>query len=150
MPPVQAPVAGGSSLEREEASGGTEGGAGHRFPKAARLLTSQAFRAVTTSGRKSVSSCFLLFALEKPPSGEPAPHRPRVGLTVSRKVGNAVVRNRVKRAIREFFRQRRHRFHPGLDAVVIARPRSGQAAAGVLLRDLEQLFSRLERRDPAR
>jgi ribonuclease P protein component len=45
----------------------------------------------------------------------------RLGLTVSRKVGNAVVRNRVKRRIREWFRRERHEFEGVWDVVVIAR-----------------------------
>ena len=45
----------------------------------------------------------------------------RLGVTVSRKVGNAVVRNRIKRRIREWFRRDRSAIGPGLDLVVIAR-----------------------------
>lgn len=47
----------------------------------------------------------------------------RLGLSVSRKVGNAVVRNKWKRIIRECFRQRQHDLPTGLDLVV--RPRRG-------------------------
>jgi ribonuclease P protein component len=46
----------------------------------------------------------------------------RLGVTVSRRVGNAVIRNRVKRWIREWFRKDRGAIGPGLDLVVIARP----------------------------
>jgi len=48
--------------------------------------------------------------------------RPRVGITVSRKVGKAVQRNRVKRLLREYFRLNRERFAPSTDLVVIVRP----------------------------
>ena len=47
--------------------------------------------------------------------------RPRLGLTVSRKVGNAVIRNRVKRRVREWFRLERGRLSAGTEVVVIAR-----------------------------
>lgn len=49
------------------------------------------------------------------------PGHARLGLTVSRKVGNAVERNRVKRRVREWFRQEGHVLATGLDVVVIAR-----------------------------
>ena len=45
----------------------------------------------------------------------------RLGITVSRRVGNAVERNRVKRRVREFFRLNRERLQPTQDILVIAR-----------------------------
>lgn len=47
----------------------------------------------------------------------------RVGLTVSKKLGCAVVRNRVRRRLREVYRLNESRFAPGLDIVVVARSR---------------------------
>ncbi|MBF0455669.1 MAG: ribonuclease P protein component [Magnetococcales bacterium] len=105
------------------------------FPKCARLLASADYRRVTGPGRKGVSPHFLLFV-----RFEPAIHEPRLGMTVSRKVGNAVVRNRVKRVIREFFRLNRVRFDPSLECVVISRPRAGRTANTVLTQSLTQLF----------
>lgn len=47
---------------------------------------------------------------------------PRLGLSVSRKVGTAVVRNRIKRLIREAFRHMQHDFPRGYDLIVVVRP----------------------------
>ena len=47
----------------------------------------------------------------------------RVGITVGRKLGHAVVRNRVRRRLREIYRLNEDRFIPGWDIVVVARSR---------------------------
>lgn len=47
----------------------------------------------------------------------------RVGITVSKKLGYAVVRNRVRRRLREVYRLNEQRFKPGYDIVVVARTR---------------------------
>lgn len=47
----------------------------------------------------------------------------RVGVTVGKKLGKAVVRNRVRRRLREVYRLNEHRFTPGWDIVVVARSR---------------------------
>lgn len=46
----------------------------------------------------------------------------RLGVTVSRRVGNAVVRNRWKRRLREIFRRNKHQFGDSYDVVIIAKP----------------------------
>jgi len=62
---------------------------------------------------------------------QPQPAR-RLGLTVSRKVGNAVARNHVKRRVREWFRVEREALPKDVDLVVIAKPGAAELdAAGV-------------------
>jgi ribonuclease P protein component len=51
----------------------------------------------------------------------------RVGFTVSKKLGKAVVRNRVRRRLREIYRTHEDRFQPGWDIVVVARSRAVEA-----------------------
>lgn len=51
----------------------------------------------------------------------------RVGITVGKKLGHAVVRNRVRRRLREVYRLNEHRFCPGWDIVVVARSRCVKA-----------------------
>ena len=52
----------------------------------------------------------------------------RVGVTVSKKLGGAVVRNRVRRRLREVYRLNEGRFAPGWDIVVVARSRCIQGS----------------------
>lgn len=52
----------------------------------------------------------------------------RVGVTVSKKLGHAVVRNRVRRRLREVYRLNEERFRPGWDIVVVARSRCIKAS----------------------
>ena len=88
-----------------------------RFPQHLRLKTPPQFQAVYDR-KKSVSDAVLV--VYAAPNGLP---HPRVGLSVSKKVGNAVVRNRYKRLFREAFRLTQHDLPPGLDFVLI--PRKG-------------------------
>ena len=56
----------------------------------------------------------------------------RVGITVSKKLGKAHVRNRVRRRLREVYRLNEEKFQPGWDIVVVARSRSVDAPFGKL------------------
>lgn len=67
----------------------------------------------------------------------------RLGVTVSRRVGGAVVRNRVKRRLREWFRTSPVRAAGPLDLVVIARPPAATLAGEALCRELDGLCGRL-------
>jgi len=88
------------------------------------------------------SASFTLYAL---------PNRagqPRLGVTVSRKIGGAVERNRVKRMLREIFRYNRTALQPSLDLVVVARSgiekRSLADLSREFLRRCKELAGRLE------
>jgi ribonuclease P protein component len=75
------------------------------------------------AGRSHAGRDLVLYVF---PRGDDGP--PRLGLSVSRKVGGAVQRNQVKRLLREAFALERDRLAAGTDVVVIARPGAGALA----------------------
>jgi ribonuclease P protein component len=82
-----------------------------------RLTRSADFDRVFRSGRSHAGRELVLYVF---PRGQDGP--PRLGLSVSRKVGGAVERNRVKRLLREAFAVESARLPDGSDAVIVARP----------------------------
>ena len=81
------------------------------------LKNRQAFKLVYSRGKYSASSMFVVYALANETD------RHRYGLSVSKKVGNAVVRNRVRRWLKEYIRLNASEFimDKGYDFVVVAR-----------------------------
>jgi len=90
------------------------------FRQTDRLRRSVEFEQVTRRGRRAASTAFVVLVWERGAAPAETPGS-RLGITVSRKVGRAVVRNRVKRRIREWFRVRQGSLGAGLDWVVIGR-----------------------------
>ena len=90
------------------------------YPKAARVRRRAEFNACYERGRRLHSPHFLLFWLPGPEG------RARTGMAVSRKVGDAVTRNRIKRLLREFFRLHAPALPAG-DVVAVAKRHAGGA-----------------------
>jgi ribonuclease P protein component len=92
-----------------------------RRPKRGRLSRSAEFERVYRQGRSVGNRFLVLYSFPRSSAGEAA-DGPRLGVSVSRKVGGAVERNRVKRLLREAFGTLAERIPPDHDVVVVARP----------------------------
>ena len=89
---------------------------GNSFPKASRLLANSQFRFVLAKRLNARYELLLLYAREN------GLDYPRLGISIGKSCGNAVVRNRLKRLLREAFRQNKQRITPGFDFVVSMSP----------------------------
>ncbi len=87
----------------------------HNFPKAERIRERQEFTEIFNHSQKTHSSHLILFRRSN--SRQSA----RVGITASRKVGIAVVRNRIKRLIREYYRHHKADFMSGFDYSLVVK-----------------------------
>jgi len=113
-----------------------------RFPRAARLRKRRQFLALQDCGRRVGGG--KLFVLVTGLLGDRESRGPvRLGVTVSKKVGGAVVRTRVKRCVRETFRKFATEGALESDWVVIARPAAAAASAETCRQELRQLFGRV-------
>jgi len=109
-----------------------------RFPKSRRVVRQRDFDRAFKSGRVIADSVLVVHSTKN----ELAHHR--LGISISRKVGNAVVRNRWKRLIREAFRKLPCQSPPGFDLVV--RPRKGALADyAAICQSLERCTRKLSR-----
>jgi len=109
---------------------------GKGFGPDARLHDSADYTFVFRRGRKVVGGhfiCYLAYLADSPG---------RIGIGASRKTGNAVVRNRIKRRIREFYRHVRAALKPHYEVVVVVRPGAGSLSHGAMKEELESLFQR--------
>ena len=101
-----------------------------RFRRGDRLKKRYEFRQAQLSGRRIHTSHFLIVVQPN------ALQHTRLGITVTKKVGSAVQRNRIKRVVREVFRRNRGLFPPNHDVVLIAKRGSDDIDYESLLKEL--------------
>ena len=109
----------------------------YRFPRASRLSRAAEFKLVKQAGKSWTGRHLVLGVLTQ---GNET--RARVGIVTTRKVGMAVVRNRIRRRIREVFRLHQFDLITGVWLVTIARPSAAKASFRELERDWLRLAER--------
>jgi ribonuclease P protein component len=112
-----------------------------------RLSRSSDFQRIYRQGSSTASRFLVLYWFGRP--AEAGDDGPRLGLSVSKKLGGAVVRNRVKRLLREAFKECAGQLAEEYDLVVIARPqlielvtREGEGEKGLVAAAVRELLGR--------
>ncbi|MBF0200823.1 MAG: ribonuclease P protein component [Desulfamplus sp.] len=113
------------------------------FPKNERILKRGDFLKLSRRGKKVQTSFFLALFIDG------ALGHNRIGITVSRKVGNAVVRNRIKRHVREYYRTKKDSISGTRDINIIARKYASTLSSSQFPCELDRLFRKIEQIDPA-
>ncbi len=117
----------------------TPPGISFAFPKSARLLARREFLFLQSRGKRRHCPHFVV-VLSPARSG-----KSRLGITVTRRFGNAVARNRMKRLLREFFRTRRAAIAPAYDMVIIPRVGAHTLPFAHIAEELGKALSLVER-----
>ncbi len=112
------------------------------FPKSVRILRSKDFRRVYDHGSRYSGPFFAAFYARVPSDGRPTGSGPKVGFTVPRSLGGAVVRNRIRRRVREAVRLRLDQLSPQWEIVFNPRRAAMDSPLPDLIREVEKLFLR--------
>ncbi|MFO7559684.1 MAG: ribonuclease P protein component [Desulfobacterales bacterium] len=113
----------------------------YQFKKAERILKRTEFVNLSKNGQKLKNEHFI--AAVGPGGSETT----RLGITVTKKIGCAVIRNRIKRFIREYFRLNRHRISGKWDINIIARKRVFAISSKQAFFSLEKIFDDLAKKN---
>jgi ribonuclease P protein component len=116
------------------------------LPQQSRMRSPEEFKRAMRSGQRAGGATLSGHLLLTDPGVVPEDASPKVGLVVSRAVGSAVVRNRVKRRLRELMRRRLASLPGGCLLVVRAHPAAAGARQADLAADLDLVLGRLMRR----
>ncbi len=116
---------------------------GLAFPKGFRLRKRREFLAVAAGGRRLGGRHFLFLVRRRDLGTSSVAGPTRFGITVTKKIGNAVIRNRIKRIVREGCRSSAPLFPGGFDLVIVARFSAATAASHETVAEIAQLARRL-------
>lgn len=96
------------------------------------------FRRMYHKGKSAVTPCFVVYCLKNKKGLS------RLGVTVSTKLGHAVVRNRARRRLRELYRLNKADMVPGYDVILVARSRCVEGDFARMMRQYREALSSLE------
>jgi ribonuclease P protein component len=125
-------------MPRASGTTGAPSGDTQRFRSVDRLKKRYEFRRVQLSGRRIHTPHFLVVVQAN------ALPNTRLGITVTKKVGTAVERNRIKRVVREVFRRNRFLFPASHDVVFIAKREAKGITYQTLLAELQRAARKLQ------
>ena len=114
------------------------------FPKSVRILRSKEFRRVYDHGSRYSGPFFAAFYARASDEGLSTGSGPKVGFTVPRSLGGAVVRNRIRRRVREAVRLRLDQLNPQWEIVFNPRRAAMDSPLPALIREVEKLFLRCD------
>lgn len=109
-----------------------------RFPRDRRITSRKLFQRVREQGQSHAGSYLVLGVLKD----EAVAGRVRVGYITTRRLGNAVTRNRVRRRLRGILQRTGDRLLPGYCLVLVARNRAAQASSAALEKEWKWLAHR--------
>ena len=109
----------------------------YSFPKTERILKRPEFLLLAKTGKKIQNRHFIIYF------NRSHLDQSRIGITVSRKVGKAVRRNRIKRLARESFRLHQHEMMGFWDINLIAKKSAANLANNEVFTSLAQIFGRI-------
>ncbi|MBI9086580.1 MAG: ribonuclease P protein component [Desulfobacterales bacterium] len=113
----------------------------YSFPKNERLLKRASFLKLSRFGRK-IQTRYFIAAIQ-----DAETDRTRIGITVSKRVGNAVERTRIKRIVREYYRKNRDAVTGNRDINIIARKYAAPLSNGEVRDELGKLFKKIVKFD---
>ncbi len=118
----------------------TSAGLHQRLGRSERLRKRSGFLLVQQHGRRISGRTLVVYAMLRTQGIDT--HKARLGVTVGKKVGNAVTRNRIKRWLRESYRRLERA--TDLDLVVIAKPAAAENSFAATSSELRNLLSRVQ------